>query len=77
MAPVVVVAVVEVFVVVVVTKKCNPDEQKCKVEILYILKLFSMSIYIRNSNHFNVTCYIFLSYFYCGISYGGLNIESI
>ena len=55
MAPVVLVAVVEVFVVVVVTKKCNPDEQKCKVEILYILKLFSLSIYIRNSNHLKVT----------------------
>ena len=55
MAPVVVVAVVEVFVVVVVTKKCNPDEQKCKVEILYILKLFSLSIYIRKSNHLKVT----------------------
>ena len=45
MVPVIVVGVVEVFVVVVVTKKCNPDEQKCKVEILYILKLFSLLIF--------------------------------
>ena len=62
MAPVIVVAVVEVFVVVVVTKKCNPDEQKCKVEILYILKLFSLLIYIRNSNHFNSTSHVTFSY---------------
>ena len=72
MAPVIVVAVVEVFVVVVVTKKCNPDEQKCKVEILYILKLFSLSIYIRKSNHLKVTHSAIVCIFF-----GGLNFESI